>query len=205
MTMSITRALAELTLLDKKIEKAIQKTEFVSSSTGAKSVKGFKSNEEYVQSVKESYQSVHALIKRRQMIKSAIVKSNAQKEVEIAGEKMTVAEAIERKTSIKFEQQLLRKLNNDFDQTNDTVENENIKVHERLDKILQQSFSKDGKVREEDSAVISKPFLEAHEVNLVDPINARAEIEKLDDKIEQFLKEVDFSLSEINSLTKIDV
>lgn len=205
MTMSITRALSELTLLDKKIEKAIQKTDFVAKSVGAKAVKGFKTNDEYVNSVKEAYQSVQDLIKRRHSIKSAIVKSNAVKEVEIAGVKMTVAEAIERKTSIKYEQQLLRKLNNDFHHTNDAVEDENERVKGRLDKILEQSFSKDGKVKEEDSAVISKPFLEANEVKLIDPINARTEIDKLDESIEQFLKEVDYSLSEVNTITQIEV
>ena len=59
---------------------------------------------------KADYQSIEALIKRRNAIKSAIVVSNATTKIEVAGVKMTVAEAIERKTSISYDIQLLDKL-----------------------------------------------------------------------------------------------
>lgn len=203
MEMSITRALAELKLLDKKIEKATQKGLFVSTVVGKKPVKGFKSTEEFEEEAKSSFQSLLALIKRRQAIKSAIVKSNATTPVVIAGEDMTVAEAIEQKNSIVHKQELLRKVTLDYHQAHDRAETDNIRVKNDLDRLLQSNFGKDAKVKDTDIELISKPYLEANETKVVDPIGARVEMDKLQQSIEQFLMEVDFVLSESNTITKI--
>lgn len=205
MQMSITRALAELKLLDKKIEKATQKGFFVTTAVGKKPVKGYKSVQEFEEAAKSQYQSVLALVKRRQSIKSAIVQSNATTPVTISGLNTTVAEAIERKTSITYEQELLRKLNLDYHQANDRAENHNALVKNDLDKMLQSHFGKDAKVKDDDITLISKPYLEANEAKVIDPIGARTEIEKLQDSIDSFLTEVDFVLSESNTITKIEI
>ena len=47
------------------------------------------------------------LISRRNKIKSAIIMSNAKTVVEVAGKQMTVAEAIDKKSSIEYEKELL--------------------------------------------------------------------------------------------------
>lgn len=205
MQMSITRALAELKLLDKKIEKATRQGLFVSTAVGKKPVKGYKTNEEFEQTATSQYQSVLALIKRRQVIKSAIVQSNATTVVEIAGVKMTVAEAIERKTSITYEQELLRKVSLDFYQANDRAETENERVKHRLDQLLEANFGKDAKAKDTEVEAIAKPFLEQNETKVIDPIGARKEIEKLQESIDNFLTEVDFVLSESNTITKIEI
>lgn len=205
MQMSITRGLAELKLLDKKIEKATQEGLFVSTAIGKNPVKGFKTTDEFEQNAKSAYQSVLALIARRQVIKSAIVKSNATTSVTIAGVSMTVAEAIEQKTSIIHKQNLLRKMNLDFHQANDRAETENHRVKNRLDEHLNSYFGKDTKGKNDEVEVITKAFLQNNEAKVVDPIGARVEIEKLHDSIENFLSEVDFVLSESNTITKIEV
>lgn len=203
--MSITRALAELKLLDKKISKAINQGRYADVAVGKKAVRGFKTTEEFEQNVKSQFQSVKDLINRRQQIKSEIVKSNAITVVEIAGEKMTVAEAIERKTSIQYEEQLLHKLKVDYNQANDLSIRENERVTNRLDTLLESNFGKDAKVKDTDVEAISKPFLETNEAKVVDPINVRVEIEKLEERINDFLMEVDFSLSDSNTITKIEI
>lgn len=205
MELSITRALAELKLLDKKIEKAIGQAKFTAIAIGKKPVKGYTSIEEFEKDVKSQYQSVMDLMKRRQDIKSAVVKSNATTEVTIAGKVMTVAEAIEMKVFIGYKQNLLHKLMVEFNRANDQAEIENQNVKVRLDKMLEASFQKDSKTKDTEIENISKPYLEANEARVVDPLNARKKIEELQEEIDNFLAEVDFVLSESNTITKITI
>lgn len=205
MQMSINRALAELKLLDKKIEKAIEKNQYVATAIGKKSVKGFDSVEAFNEDAKAKFQSLTDLIKRRQAIKSAIVKSNAETIVQIGNKSMTVAEVIERKTSIKYEQNILKKLNVEYNNAHDYVEIENGRVQGKLDLLLQSSFAKDTKTTESDIEVISKPYLEANGLKVIDPLNARAVSEKLEKEIVEFLTEVDYVLTDSNSLTKFEI
>lgn len=205
MEMTITRGLAELKLLDKRIEKAIQDNAVVGIASGKNPVKGYTSIEAFEAAAKSNYQSVLDLIKRRQAIKSAIVKSNAVTMVNIAGVEMTVAEAIERKTSIVFEQNLLRKMQYDYNKTIDLVEQKNENVKKELDKLLIAHFGKETKGKEMEMSTITKQYVEINESKVIDPINVRSKIEQLQERIDTFLTEVDFVLSESNTVTRIEI
>lgn len=202
--MSITRGLVELKLLDKRIGKSINDATFCSYQVGSNGVKGYKSVEEFNEDAKKKHQSVTALIKRREVIKSSIVESNAKTKIRIAGEEMTVADAIERRNhSISYEQQLLEKLRRDLNNAINNMEKENEEAKYRLEQQLQMMAGKEGKVKTEDTAATTEFFWKHNQANLIDPIEARAEIEKLSKKIDDFLAEVDFALSESNVVTKI--
>jgi hypothetical protein len=108
--MTVTRALAELKLLDSRINRTINGATFGGILVGNKVSAGLTSVDDIEKRAKADFQSVKALINSRNEIKSAIVKSNSVVEVEIAGVKLTVAEAIERKTSIQYENNLLASL-----------------------------------------------------------------------------------------------
>lgn len=205
MQMSITRALSELKLLDKKIEKATINALFVATAVGKKPVKGFESVVEFEGTAKSQYQSLEDLIKRRQTIKSEIVKSNANTLVVIGGVEMTVAEAIERKTSIKYEEKLLFIMKRQFEATVDKAESENNRVKDRLDQLLEAQFGKDSKTKNEETEAISKQFFETNEVKVIDPLKLRVKIEELEEKIDNFHSEVDHVLSDSNTLTKIEI
>ncbi|KJD52548.1 hypothetical protein UZ38_37130, partial [Bacillus amyloliquefaciens] len=138
-------------------------------------------------------------------IKSAIVVSNATTKIEVAGVKMTVAEAIERKTSISYDIQLLDKLKEVYADLVDEAESVNQKVTERLDKHLETLFGKDGKVKAAENQEIVKSFLAENEAKIIDPLNLKEKIDSLSKKIEDFEMEVDFALSESNTLTKIKI
>lgn len=128
---------------------------------------------------KADYQSIEALIKRRNAIKSAIVVSNATTKIEVAGVKMTVAEAIERKTSISYDIQLLDKLKEVYADLVGEAENVNQKVTERLDKHLETLFGKDGKVKAAENQEIVKSFLAENEAKIIDPLNLKEKIDCL--------------------------
>jgi mannose/fructose/N-acetylgalactosamine-specific phosphotransferase system component IIB len=200
---TITRALAELKTLNARINKAIQDSSLIEVTTGKKVVTGFKTNEDYIQKAKSTYQSIIDLIKYRDTIKSLIVKSNAIETVTIGGVTYTVAEAIEHKNGIVNKVNLLNKLKMEFNTAVRKHDAEVSKVSARLDDMLQKSYSTDTKVTQEQYDSIAKPFLEQNEPKLVDPLGLRNLIEKLEIEIDEFNLNVDFTLSESNSLKSI--
>lgn len=205
MEMSITRGLAELKLLDKRISKAINDGTYIGFQVGSQPVYGYEKNEDFNDKAKESLQSVKDLIKRRNNIKSAIVQANATTMVKIGNQEMTIASAIERKNSIGLEKMLLQRLVSCLNGTDYEVSKHNVGVQARLEKLLEASFSKDAKIKTEEMENISKPFLEKHEAKIVDPLKLKEVIEKLSKEIDEFECEVDHVLSEINTITKIEI
>ena len=195
---SITRALNELKLLDKRIEKTILSSKFLTLKINEK-------NQDNDFKPKENLQSINDLIKRRSLMKSKIMESNAETEVTIAGTKMTVVEAIELKDSIKYKKKLLEKLVKDCKSTRASIENINSDVKERLDVLLQSHFGKDAKVKDSDTEAIIKPFMNMNEAKEVDLINIDNIIISLTGEIDSFESEVDFILSESNAITKIEI
>lgn len=100
---SVSRALVELKTLEKRIEKTLNDLQPVTVMIGTRFEAGISGREEFEKNVTSSYQSLMALVARKRKIKSAVVKSNATTTVNVSGEIMTVAEAIERKNSIGIE------------------------------------------------------------------------------------------------------
>jgi len=86
------------------------------------------------------------------------------------------------------------------------VDNINNQVKSRLDNLLVSTFSKDStKVKPEEFEAVAKPFLDRNEASMVDPLNIRAEIERLEKSISAFEEDVDVALSESNAQTLIEI
>ena len=205
MEMTITRGLAELKLLDSRINRSINEAVLGSNSVGKKLPTGYNSVEDVEKRAKSDYQSVKDLLKRRNSIKSAIVLSNATTVVEVAGVKMTVAEAIERKTSISYEEQLLSKMRSTYTQVVNHVDRINNEMNARLDSHLETLFGKEGKVNPQSHEDIVKAFKADNEATFIDPINLEKQINELVKSIEDFNMECDFTLSESNTITRITI
>jgi hypothetical protein len=102
-TMTVTDALAELTLLEKRIDSARSQlggNTLIAVVEVGKVPTGYRSRDEHATQARAALQRIDALIARRRAIKRAIVLSNASTMVSVAGEEMTVAEAIEMKNFI---------------------------------------------------------------------------------------------------------
>lgn len=205
MEITITRALAELKLLDKRIQRSINDSVLAGYTVGKKIMTGFNSVEEIEQRAKSDYQSIQDLIKRRNDIKGAIVVSNATTRVEIAGNTMTVAEAIERKSSIDYDKMLLNRLRSTYSSIVNQVDRVNEEVKNRLDRQLEVLYGKEGKSKAIENEELTKAFKEDNEAKMIDSLNLKNRIEKLTKDIEDFETEVDFVLSESNTITRIDV
>lgn len=203
--MLVTKALNELKLLDARITRAINDAGFVAAAkTAEKKVTPGVTKNDFIASATASYQSVLDLIERRSRIKSAIVSSNASTEVEVAGEKMTVAEAIERKTSIEYEVKLLRTLKTQFGNAKSTAVTQNVMLEDRIDKYIEAMMGKEAKAKKDDFTEMIEPIRTANEYSLVDPLNIEEKIKLLSEKIENFNSEVDSVLQVSNCVTWIE-
>lgn len=193
---SITRALVELKTLDSRIQKKIDTSVFVS-------YKGqFHQPVEGMKDAAANFQSISDLIERRKNIKSAIVTSNATTKVTICGTEMSVAEAIETKSSIKHKKTLLAVLKSQYGNAVANVEAVNAKVR----KDIEHKSSRDGDKEKQQMSLeeFSKTYVSLHGVELFDPIKVSQKIEQLEQFITQFEQEVDYVLSEKNATTLID-
>jgi hypothetical protein len=198
MKMTITEALVELKLLDSRIRKNIGSMEIVGIDRELQVAPITK------ESARASLQSVTALIDRRAILKSAIVLSNATTMVTVVGKQMTVAEAIERKSSIGYEQSLVNSLSNQLASSQRTIETENERIMKSISTSLEAIYGKDSSKTEEfmttRGALIAKKTLK-----LVDPLDASAISLSISTDIENFLMSVDVALNISNATTMIDV
>lgn len=204
-TMTITEALVELKLLDKRIANSdMQDWCIVQMKQNKKTMAG-ETVEEYEQETKARFQSVKDLITERAKIKKAIVKSNADTVVEVGDLKMTVAEAIEYKTSIEYEKRLLQSLR----RSRAAAEEGKIAHEARLDREVSNVIGKLAESGKDNLSEEQKNFTESYrqmnEAVIIDPIDVDKQISELETKIDSFEQNIDVALSVSNATTFIEV
>ena len=202
--MSVTQGLAELKLLDKRINK------FTSVVWAAVSTKTTRFDvAELKKTAISEYQSYMDLVKRRDTIKRAIVLSNAQTTVTIGtGPKKwagTVAEAIEHKSSINYKKSLLEKMKANISAVDAEYAKASEAVERRLDNLLSSELGKDIKTNPETIAALTASFMETNKITIEDPIDIKKMTKDLEEEIDAFESNVDWILSEANGKTMISL
>ncbi|WP_252504345.1 hypothetical protein [Sporosarcina sp. Marseille-Q4943] len=204
-TMSIHRALSELKTLNDRIPKAIREADFIyTDRKSARKINGL-SIEEYEKTIQAGFDKAVSLIERRNRLKDAVVQSNAVTEVVVAGEKMTVAKAIERKSSIVNEEKLLSAMVEKRRMAISRLSVENDTLPSRLEDYLTAILGNKEHAKKEEVELHTKSFMERNEYVLIDPLNLDKRIEEWEERVSSFKAEVDAVLSESNAITKITI
>ena len=198
---SITQALAELKLLDKRIQKALDSVTWADVKTKSHPIDADK----FSRNVHAEYQSFLALVQRRDVMKRAVVSSNAATQVKVGKWEGTVAEAIEYKTSIHYKKQLLDTMRMQLLTAKAQFTSQQESVDARLEKLLHSELGKDVKTSPETITALTNSFRENNKVELVDPLDLSARTRELEEEIESFETNVDWVLSETNGKTLIQV
>lgn len=208
--LSIIRALDEVQVLDKRIEKKVSEASFLAMFS--KKNRQTLLPEQFGHSAKADFQSINDLITRRNTIKSAILASNATTFVVVAGERLTIAEVIERKKSLVLQTTLLQKMKTQRESVLRAIETNNVQMDSELQKLLEIHFGKGGGSSSNransssgDVEEISKSFRENNSAKLLDPIGVDSKIKELEAYVDQFQREIKFILSESNAITKITI
>lgn len=205
-TMTVTDALAELTLLEKRIDSArgnLDENTLIAVVEVGKVPTGFKSRDEHATQARAALQRVDALIARRRSIKRAIVLSNASTNVTVAREEMTVAEAIEMKHFIEYSEAVVNTMESAHSRTRKEYEAARLRVKERLDKLAMEVLGKNASADKYQS--LADSFLAREGVELLDPTNIAEQIERRQTFVEEFESTVDRVLSISNARTTIEV
>lgn len=206
MKMTLARALAEIKLLNSKIEKNIGRLQLVATKTGKKDVINV-SNEKVVdfnENAKSNYQSTLDLIKRRNFIKSKLTQANAITTISIGQDYYTIAEAIDRKNSIQIEKTLLDKMKSNLNLQIKNMNTANDKMEADINRMVETKMGAD-KSKAEDVADLKRIFRESDTTTLVDPLDLKVKIEDLEKSIENFELNIDFTLSEANAINYIEI
>ncbi|NEO46648.1 MAG: hypothetical protein F6K55_22025 [Moorea sp. SIO4A3] len=207
-TMTVTDALAELTLLEKRIDSAraaLDNNTLISVVEVGQVPTGFKSREDYEIKAKAALQKVDALIARRRTIKRVIVLSNASTMVTVADQDMTVAEAIEMKMFIRYYEAVIGTMQSAYTKTLNQYKMAQARVKERLDKLALEVLGQNASVGSQKYQSLADSFLAREGVELLDPTNLAEELERRQTFIEQFKSTVDRVLSISNARTMIEI
>lgn len=204
--MTIHRALSELKLIDSKIEKQINEIVPSGIYQKGKLINNYVKEEDFSTSAKSKFDSVNDLIARKNAIKSAIVEANGVTKVKVSEKEMTIADAINFKAAIKFKKKLIETLKARQQQAVAQLNQQNTIVEQNVQRILEATFGKENvKAGKDDVESVRKPYMDANEFHLFDPLKVAEKVEAIEKEVGDFEMEVDAVLSEINAVTFIEV
>ena len=208
--MTVHQALAELKTMDDRINKAMDMTYAIAVKHSAEKINGV-SIKDFKDQIVSNYQKVEDLMKRRDAMKRAVVLSNSNTKVTVAGKEMSVAEAIETKQhGVEYKKMLLSRMNKSYRDAQYILNTNNAEAVEKkaeqyvLSVIAAQP--KDSKMSVDSDAMknLRAEYIKNNSYDLIDPLDVVAAMEKLTDEINQFETAIDAALSVSNALTVIE-
>lgn len=204
--MTVHKALAELKTLDDRINSEITGSVFVRANRHNNMKIFGKTISDFMADTESSYQSVKALINRRNAMKRAVVLSNAITKVNIGGVEYTVAEAIEMNNhGMENLVELRNCLREQYSSVKRMVESENgDKLVKACENYIQATFGTKEKVNNPDIETAQKVYMANNTYDIVTGFDIEKVIKELTDKIDAFKAEVDSALSVSNALTVIE-
>lgn len=209
-TMNMHKALVERKILPDRIAKLQNDCDFIATTkSGSKKIDG-KSINEYKNDMLSNHQKMTDLWNRLNAIESAIIKSNGVTTVTINGDTMTVAEAIVRKKNevarLKAWRDILANkyatvMNLYSFHSGDMLEND---ANEYVQSIVRSQGGVAEKQDEKFITALHDSYINNNEFELVDPLNVKDILVKLDDEIASIESDYDAALSVSNATTVIE-
>lgn len=207
---SITRALVDLKRFEDRINSAITNGKFIARTIGRnanKKVVGSTSTvADAMKQIQGSYDKVAALFKNRETIKKAIVLSNATTKVKVLNREMTVAEAIELKSTVRFRSQLLAVLKSQLTLERNNVAKSETALEDEIEKALTAAYgSERAKLDQDTLKGVAELRRDQKEQAVLGTELIEAKIIELEAEILDITSEIDFVLSESNAKTTVTV
>lgn len=209
--MTVHKALAELKVIDDRIDKAISEGVYVIANKHSNEKIQGMTIDQFKEKMKASHQKVTDLINRRNALKRAVVLSNATTKIKIGNDEYTVAEAIEMKNhGMEFKTNYMRMIaSQNLSAQADINRNSGEAIEKRAEQYVLsviQAQPKDAKMAIDSDAMqaLRKDYIKNNTYDLIDPLKVNDIIEKMADEINEFNTEIDAALSVSNALTVIE-
>ena len=204
--MTVQRALNELNTLESRIEKRLLDFRIVGTRKNSES-KVSETREtvaDFTTNATAIMDSVDALLKRQRQLKQAIMTSNAQTMIEVAGVTYSVMTAIDRKRTIEVEKMVLDNMKHELRKAEVKVSRENDNVEAYIQRQVLAMAGEDLSNKKDEFIVsFEKTYRDKNGWDLVDPLGLRNLIEKREQEILEFELEIDTALTVSNAITKI--
>lgn len=205
MKMSLTRLLNEIKLANAKVQKKLSEDVKYFDVMASGKLKVYKSEDDMKKAVTAQLDSITDTIKLRDKYRKLLLQANNTTTITVNGAKLTIAEAIAKKESIKQEQDLVKVIRRQLQMAEANVTNIDNNNESKLDDIIKSAMGKDRKTDSTEIESLTKMFRENNKVTLVDAGGAKKFLEDKEEEIEKFISDIDFSLSEVNAKTEVEV
>lgn len=215
--MLITQALDERDLLVKKIQSKIEKASFVDTvkPNEEKVFAARVTREEYAKEAERAYQQIMDLIDRFQKIDAVIVASNAVTKIQTSYGEFTVAGAISLRNRLRgsgsysneadFESSLQMKMERELQNCLGNAELKNKQLQSTAENMRLSILGKDSKTKDEKPLEVVETYVRENTTEIVDPIDVQKKIEKLQEKRDTLLTELDTQIKVSNATTFVEV
>lgn len=210
--MTVHKALAELKIIDDRINNAIVGGTYVIANKHSNTKIHGMTIDDFKTSMKADFQKVSDLIARRNAIKRAVVASNAVTKVKVGDTEYTVATAIEMKNhGMEFKNTFKNYIARQYiNAKNKLDKNSGDPLEKRAENYVLsviQAQPKDSKMAVDSEAMknLRAQYIKDNTYDIIDPIGVKDVVEKLDNEITGFITEVDAALSVSNALTVLDI
>lgn len=210
--MTVHKALAELKVIDDRINKAIASGTYVVANKHSNQKIHGMTIDEFKTQMQADFQKVSDLIARRNAIKRAVVASNAVTKVKVGDTEYTVAEAIEMKNhGMEFKEYFMRAISTQYVRAKNELDlNSGDPLEKRAEQYVLsviQAQPKDSKMAVDSDAMknLRAQYIKDNQYDIIDPIGVKNVIDGLDTEVSEFLTEVDAALSVSNAITVLDI
>ena len=212
-----TQALDERDLLVKKIQDKISKANFVDTvkPNEEKVLDARVTREEFAKEAESAYQQIQDLIDRFQQIDAAIVASNAQTKINTSYGEFTVAGAISLRSRLRgagiydgeadFESALQDKMQSDYEDRVSRADIKNRQLQSTAENMRLSILGKDTKVKDEKPLEVVEAYVRENTTELVDPLDVTKKVEKLKEKRDTLLTELDTQIKVSNATTFVEI
>lgn len=204
---SITRALAEVKLLEKKLAKKGD-TELVELKKGKSALLTYNSRvpiDQFLSDTKGVVESYEALFRNKLAYKEAIARANATVKVELEGEEMTIIKAIAYKESASNLVAVYESLINQFNKAEAKIQKNEVDIENKVEEQLKIINSKpNGSTKAGARTELLEEYQRTSSLEVVSNYSYTDLVNRRDVLLAK-LANVDIVLSEANSRTEIEV
>lgn len=204
--MTVHMILTELKTIEKRIEKAIGSIVPIGTKeNAAKNVNGV-SIDDFNKDAIATQQRAVDLIERQNAMKAALYQYNTTKEIEVAGNKMTVAQALWMMAhGMEPKRKLLDHYEKAYAKATKEVEKANGEaLNAAAERIAESSYGGKDSPKSQDYLDMLDKYKESHRRIYIDPLNLKDRINDLSEEIEKFNAEVDARIQTANATTEIE-
>ena len=199
--MSITRALAQVKLIESKLGRAFAGFD-VEINGKLKYFPNF-TTEQFEKEALVEVNSFEDLFKNRLKIKSAIARANIETKISLLGTEYSIIELIDLKNSSQYKKNIYTNLINNYNKCVSDVTSQDVKIEREVSKQVEVANSNKTQVSKDLTATLTETYKTLWGGKIIGlDIN---KITKEKDDLDKLVAEIDMILSEINSRTEIEV